>query len=148
MKTWGILRNDYSGFLRHLNGWVRFLKLTIMLRPFKATGGGVRVSQNHVELIWKISLRCEGCWRPHQKILFLDPELWFFKSQFACNYSILQWKLKNPIWPAFLESPNRICRYSTKEGINQVSELLDLKKVHKSNFRLMQFLVFACTVIT
>ena len=51
----------------------------------KATGGGPG-SQNHVELIWKISLSCKRCWRPHQKILFLAWVMIFWKSWFACNY--------------------------------------------------------------
>ena len=47
----------------------KFTNSTFAL-PVKATGGGLR-AQNHVVLIWTISLNCERCWRPHQKILFL-----------------------------------------------------------------------------
>ena len=39
-------------------------------------------------LVWKIPLSWERCWRPHQKMLFLTRVMIFWKSRFACNYTM------------------------------------------------------------
>ena len=65
----------------------KFTNSTFAL-PVKATGGGGLRAQNHVVLIWTISLNCERCWRPHQKILLQAHVMTFWKSRFACNYSM------------------------------------------------------------
>ena len=82
--------------------------MNAQLRP----QGGLRV-RNYLELIWKISLSCERCWRPHEKILFLARDIIFCKSRFVCNYSMhkkWQYSQKNRdtrklLWCTFLRKP-------------------------------------------